>query len=64
MHAISKATYSTQFPFFKDVSTYINNMIQQNIDKSNENIDILQEGGTSYVTAGMFHCKRTDLNYI
>jgi len=64
MHAISKATYSTQFPFFRDVSTYINNMIQQNIDKSNENIDILQESGTFNVTAGMFHCKRTDLNYI
>ena len=54
MHAISKPTYISQFPLFRDVSAYINNMIQQNIDKSNENVDILQESNTSNGTAGMF----------
>jgi len=54
MHALNKATCTTQFPFFRDISTYINNMIQQNIDKSNEGIDILQESVTSNATAGMF----------
>jgi len=37
-------------------------VIQQNIDKSNENIDILQESGTSNVTAGMFIPQHSNTN--
>jgi len=34
---------------------FINDLIQQNVDKTNENFDILQESGTSDLTASMIH---------
>ena len=36
MHTINKPEYSHQFPFFIEISTYINNLIQQIVAKSSE----------------------------
>ena len=53
MHTTSKLSYNSQFPFFKEVSSYITNMIEQNVAEVNENVDILQDNTASEFTAGM-----------
>ena len=53
MHSVSKTGYTSQFPFFKEVSTYITNMIEQNVAEVNENIDILQDNAGSESAAGV-----------
>ena len=55
MHSVSKAGCTSQFPFFKEVSTYITNMIEQNVAEVNENVDILQDGTASEFPAGVIH---------
>ena len=53
MYTAGKVGYTSQFPFFKEVSTYITNMIEQNVAEVNENVDILQDNTASEFAAGM-----------
>ena len=53
MRTISKFAATPQFPFFKDVSTSINGLIQQILDESNKNVTILQETEPQEVSTGM-----------
>ena len=50
---IRKLTSIPKFPFFKEVSTFINNLVQQNVDRSNEEVTALQDEKTQDITTGM-----------
>jgi len=52
VHSIGKTGYTSQFPFFKEVSTYITNMIEQNVAEVNENVDFLQDNAATESAAG------------
>ena len=56
MRTISKSTSTPQFPFFSDLSAYINNIVQQNFDELNKSVSILQENQDNEpqeITTGM-----------
>ena len=52
VHTVSKIGYIPQFPFFKEVSTYINYMIEQNVAEVNESTNILENGSASEIKGG------------
>jgi len=56
VHTAGRVGYTSQFPFFKEVSSYIANLIEQNVAEVNENVDILQENTASEFAAGVVNC--------
>ena len=57
MHSITATGYVPCFPFSQEVSTLIDNLIQKNIAKINEDAQMLQENETSVIAHGMIYCK-------